>query len=317
MIVPQSQSHGASASEAPHFTGKQLVDVPKETKLSAGAIQKPRATGGGGGPVIRNFQPSKVKKQSPWVKYAVTVVVLVALAGGGWFAWPYLKPHLPFLNQGGEATAAANGSPAGPGAGAAATTETPATPAPPKEVPMTPPIYTLDVSQAKFSEGKVNGSITGTNFVPDTVRLEKLPGLYVLDFRQGTNATPDRGLRVYLRLNPTNTPAGQSWTVSPDMKGTPISQVVKTWKTNPKYAAQEKSFTSGFALKLEFEQFTETNTISGKIYAALPDKEQSVVAGVFHTATAVAGVPGTAPSAAPTPAIQMSPELQRRYAPKR
>ena len=178
---------------------------------------------------------------------------------------------------------------------------------------MTPPVYTLDVSQAKFTEGKVNGSITGTNFVPDVVRLEKLAGAYMLDFRQGTGATPDRGFRVYLRLPGTNTPAGQSWTVSPEMKGTPVSQVVKVWKTNPKFAASEKSFTTGFALKLELGQMTESNTISGKIFAALPDKEQSVIAGVFQTSAAASGASGVAAQPGQTPPAEMSPEFQRRY----
>jgi len=307
MIVPQG--------ETPHFTGKGLVEVPKETKLKAGPTQTPRSTGGSG-PVIRNFQATKTKKQNPIVKYATTVVVLVLLVGGGWFAWPYVKPHLPFLNKGDGATANNATPPTQPGDAASATAAQPAPP-PPKEAPMTPPVYTLDVSQAKFTEGKANGTITGTNFVPDSVRLEKLAGAYMLDFRQGAGATPDRGLRVYLRLTGTNTPAGQSWTISPEMKGTPVSQVVKVWKTNPKFAAQEKSFTTGFALKLELGQMTESNTISGKIYAALPDKEQSVIAGVFHTTPAGAVTPGATAQPVPTPQVEMSPEMQKRYGTRR
>ena len=310
MIVP-----GATpVAEEPHYTGKGLVEVPKETKLKAGATQVARSTTGSG-PVIRNLQPAKTKQQNPIIKYAITVVVLAALAVGGWFGWPYLKPHLSFLNKGSET--AANDAAVPAPAGDPAAVAPPATPPPPKEVPMTPPVYTLDVSQAKFTEGKVNGTITGTNFVPDSIRLEKLAGAYMLDFRQGTNASPDRGLRVYLRLSGTNTPAGQSWTVSPEMKGTPISQVVKVWKTNPKYAAQEKAFSTGFALKLELGPMTESNTISGKIYAALPDKEQSVIAGIFHTLPAATITPGAAPQPAAAPQVEMSPEMQRRYAPRR
>ena len=312
MIVPQAHSHGEPAAET-HFTGKGLVEVPKETKLKAGATQTARSAGGSG-PVIRNFQPPKTKKQNPIIKYATTVVVLAALACGGWFGWPYLKPHLPFLNKGGEATANNAASTGQSGDAAAAQ---PATPEPPKEAPMTPPVYTLDVAQARFTEGKVNGTITGTNFVPDSVRLEKLAGAYMLDFRQGAGATPDRGLRVYLRLTGTNTPAGQSWTVSPEMKGTLVSQVVKVWKTDPKFAAQQKSFSTGFALKLELGAMTESNTVSGKIFAALPDKEQSVIAGVFNTATAASGAPGAAPQPAQTPQGEMSPEFQKRYGTKR
>jgi len=313
MIVP---SHGEPTAETPHFTGKGLVEVPKETKLKAGPTQTARSTSGSG-PVIRNFQPPKAKKQNPLIKYGIPVIVVAALAGGGWFAWPYLKPHLPFLNKASEQAAATTTGSAGT-ADASAAGQPTAPPPPVKEPPMTPPVYTLDVAQAKFTEGKVNGSITGTNFVPDTVRLEKLAGFYVLDMRQGIGATPDRGLRVYLRLGPTNTPAGQTYTVSPEMKGTPVSQLVKTWKTNPKYAAQEKSFSTGFALKLEFGQMTESNTISGKIFAALPDKEQTVVAGVFHTGTAVSGAPGAAAQQAETPQqIESKADFQKRYGTRR
>jgi hypothetical protein len=183
---------------------------------------------------------------------------------------------------------------------------------------MTVPTYTMDIAAATISGGKVNGSIAGTNFVPDIVRLEKLAGFYVLDLRQGPGATPDRGLRVYLHLDATSSPTGHTWTVSQEMKGTPISRVVKVWKTNPKYAAQEKSFTTGFALKLEFGQYTESNTIPGKIYAALPDNEKTVVAGAFNAISGPTGAPGTvaAPQAAPTQQ-EMSPEFQRRYGTRR
>jgi hypothetical protein len=297
MIVPPAPA------PVPHGIGQQLVSVPKETKLSAGGTQKPRSTGTGA--VVRNFH-KPVKKQNPIMKYAVPALVIIAVAAGGWFGWPYLKPHLPFLNKD---DAAASASTATDPAAAAAEV----TPPPPKEVPMTPPIYTLDVAQAKISEGKVNGSIAGTNFAPDLVRLDKLAGLYVLELRQGAGATPDRGFKVVLNLGPTGSPTNQTWTVGQDMKGTPVSRVVKVWKTNPKFAAQEKAFTTGFALKLEFGQMTETNTIPGKIYAAVPDKEQTVIGGTFLAT--MGGVPGAPqPVAAPVPSPEtMSPEFQRRY----
>jgi hypothetical protein len=61
---------------------------------------------------------------------------------------------------------------------------------------------------------------------------------------------------------------------------------------------------------------TESNTISGKIYAALPDKELSVVAGTFNATTTLGGAPGTMaqPPATPNPQVDTtSPEFQRRY----
>jgi hypothetical protein len=90
-------------------------------------------------------------------------------------------------------------------------------------------------------------------------------------------------------MNPGDSPTGQTWTVSQEMKGTPVSRVVKVWKPNPKYAAQTKAFTTGFALKLEFGALTESNTLPGKIYAALPDPEQTVIGGVFNAITTLAG----------------------------
>jgi len=221
------------------------------------------------------------------------------------------------LNKGGEESAAVQ--PAAANAAGDPAAAEPATPPPPKEIPMTPPLYTLEVSQAQISGGKVNGTIMGTNFVPETVRLDKVAGAYVLELREGTGATPDRGLRVYLNLGPTDSPTGHTWTVSQEMKGTPVSRVVKLWKTNPKYAAQEKSFFTGFALKLEFGELTESNTIPGKIYAALPDKEQTVVGGVFTATSTLSGVPGmAAPQAVPGPqGDPISPELQQRYRTRR
>jgi len=313
MIVPQAATASASSSHEAPSLGKQLVAVPGQTRLSAGATQTPRAPGGT--VPLRKFQSKPVKRQNPAVKYATIGVAVVALVAAGWFAWPYLKPYLPFLNKEGEQAAAPQ--PTATNAGAETVATEPAPPPPPKEVPMTPPAYTLDISQAKISEGKVNGSIGGTNFVPDTVRLDKVAGLYVLDLRQGSGVTPDRGLRVYLNLGPTDSPTGHTWTVSQEMKGTPVSRVVKLWKTNPKYAAQEKFFTTGFALKLEFGELTESNTIPGKIFAALPDKEQTVIGGVFTATSTLEGVPGSVGAQAiPNPQTEtMSPEMQRRYAP--
>jgi hypothetical protein len=318
MIVPQSPAPSTTGHLDAKSLGKQLVAVPGENKLKAGLTQTPRSSTGGG-PVFRNFQTEKPKGTKPAVKYAINGAVVVALLAGGWFAWPYVRPHLAFLNKTGEEPAATQTGATTKGVDPAAPAVEPAAPPPPKEVPMTPPTYTLDIAAAKISEGKVNGSISGTNFVPDVVRLDKVAGLYVLDLRQGPGATPDRGLRVYLRLDPTASPTGHTWTVSQEMKGTPVSRVVKVWKTNPKYAAQEKSFSTGFALKLEFGQYTESNTIPGKIYAALPDNEKSVVGGVFTAVSGPVGAPGTVvtPQAVPTPSAEASPEFQRRYGTRR
>ena len=313
MLVPQAAAPGAPAQSSKSSMGKQLVQVPTGTKLSLGSAQVARAADGRG-MTQTSFQPQKVKQKIPILRYAIIGVVIVALAASAWIAWPYLRPYVPFLKKAEEASAPAPGAAAKLAAGATATETAP--PPPPKEVPMTAPAYTLDVAQATISEGKVNGSVAGTNFVPDMVRLDQFVGGYVLTLRQGPGQTPDRGLRVYLQLKPTDSPTGHTWTVSQEMKGTGVSQLVKVWKPNPKFAAKEKSFTTGFALKLEFGQLTASNTIPGKIFAALPDPEQTVIAGVFNATTSLAGGQETT---APQPLIQnpkagtQSPEFQKRY----
>jgi hypothetical protein len=306
MIVPQAHASSARSESSKRSLGKQLVDVPAETKLSAGSTPVPRSSGGTG-PTQPRFQKKQVKRRSPVARYAVLGVVGVALVASAWFAWPYLRPYIPFFKKTGDDSATA-----------AAATNAPeaAPPPPPKEAPMTAPVYSLDVGQARISEGKVNGSIAGTNFVPDSVRLDKVAGVYVLSMREGPGQTPDRGLRVYLRLKPTDSPTGQTWTVSQDMKSPIVSRVVKVWKPNPRYAARETPFTSGFALKLEFGQLTASNTIPGKIYAALPDAEQTVVAGVFNAATTLSGGQATPaqPQASPNPQTEaQKAEFQKRY----
>ena len=73
---------------------------------------------------------------------------------------------------------------------------------------------------------------------------------------------------------------GHSWTISQETKPPTAPQVLKRWKTDPKFAAQQKFFSSGYAMKLELGQ-TNDSGMPGKIFLALPDPEQSIVAGIF------------------------------------
>jgi hypothetical protein len=159
------------------------------------------------------------------------------------------------------------------------------------DLPIIPPSWTLEVDTAKIPAGRANGSISGTNFVVDAAYLSINGPLHVLTLRQGTNFYAEREILVYLRLKPGEKIAGHTWTVNKDPRaGAP--QVVKRWKPNPRFAAQQKSFPNGYALKLEFGQVDEEEA-PGKIYLALPDAEQTVVAGAFeasiHMAVASSG----------------------------
>jgi hypothetical protein len=165
------------------------------------------------------------------------------------------------------------------------------------------PIYTLDTNVIKIAESKVNGTISGSNFVADVARLDPVGGLLSLSFRQGPISSPDRAMVIYLRPKVGEKLAGHTWSVGPDTKGGP--QVIKMWKAPGAPQATSKTFATGYAMQLELGQVA-AGQMSGKIFLALPDPEQSVISGVFEAATKLpdtagpgAGTPTAAPGAPP------------------
>jgi hypothetical protein len=259
----------------------------------------------------QQLNQAKLARKGNPMKWVTTGVVVVALGVGGYFGYPYLRDWMAKRK---EAAQQASAPPPD-------TNAVPAPPPPPREPPMVPAVWTLDLDQAKTPSGKVNGMISGTNFVPDVARLDKVGTGCWLSFLQGAPAAPDRGFRVYLRLNAGESVTGRTWTVTQDLKDRNLPQVVKIWKTDPRYAATQKSYSSGYAMKLELGDVTD-GLISGKIFLALPDTEQSVVAGVFKAnatladaaAATVAPNPGPAPGA-PSPAGRAA--FDQRYGRKR
>lgn len=239
-------------------------------------------------------QAKLAKKGNPMKWVMVGVVVLVA-GVGAYLGYPYLSD---WMGKRSEAAKQASAPPP-------VTNDVPAEPPPPpKEKPMLPAVWTLDLDKAKISEGKANGLISGTNFVPEIARLDKVSTTtYLLRLLQGAPAAPDLGFMIYLRLNAGESVTGHTWTVSQDLKDKTLPQVVKLWKTDPRYAAKQKTFSSGYAMKLELGQLAD-GVIPGKIFLALPDTEQSVVAGVFKATASLGDATGAAavvPVAAPNP----------------
>ena len=186
---------------------------------------------------------------------------------------------------------------------------------------MLPAVWTLDVAQAKIPDGRANGMISGTNFVVEAARLDKVGTAYLLRLLQGTLASPDLGFMIYLHPEAGESVTGHTWTVSQEMKGKAVPQIIKLLKTNPRYQAQEKTIFSGYAMKLELGQITN-GAIPGKIFLAVPpDTEQSVVAGVFNANTSLSDATGAAAAApaaesnAPTAAARAT--FEKRYGKKR
>jgi hypothetical protein len=167
-----------------------------------------------------------------------------------------------------------------------------------------PPKWTLDLTKIKLQRGKVNGSISGTNFVAGGVFVDVNGATHLLSIREGTNYFSDREVLVYLKLKPGESLKGQTWSIGSDTR-TNVPTVVKKWRPNPKYAPQQKSFANGYAMKLEFVNQSD-DLAQGRIYLALPDSERTVVAGQFSAA-----IRQVRPVAAATTPVR--PQPQRRY----
>jgi hypothetical protein len=266
-------------------------------------------------PVYRQFAEAPEKKRGEVLKWLAFLVVLAGVGVGGYYGYGWYFGQREEAASGSGATPASPGDPATPAVAVAEPGSAPASQPAEQEAPVLPAKWTLDVEAGVIPKGRANGSISGTNFVVEAARLDFVGTAYLLSLRDGKGASPDREMRVYLRLKPGQPLTNQTWTVSKEMKGAGVPQVVKRWKPNPKYAPQQKSYASGYAMKLELGQLGEDG-LAGKVFVALPDPERSVVAGEFKAAFALPTV-GTPVEATPTPAanpgMTMNPEYQKRY----
>jgi hypothetical protein len=298
---------------------------------------------------IRNLTAPPPKKKSALVTYGITLVVLVALGAGGYFGYDWWQKkqeqgntaasngaaksadggevaHIAKLNNALDATdpnkimadtrngarrqrrnAADQQTPAGSD-NAAATTSTNAV----DTEPLIPAVWTLDVTKARIPSGRANGALSGTNFVPQTARVDPVGNAQVLRLLQGQAVSPDREILIYLHLKAGEKLGGQTLSISQDMAGSGVPQVTKRWKTNPRFAPQYKSFSTGYAMRLELGQPVD-GEVPGKIFLALPDMDQSVVAGGFK-ATIITNVVTVAVDAAAQAAPVMAPDAQRAAA---
>lgn len=157
-----------------------------------------------------------------------------------------------------------------------------ATPDPTLKLSVVPSAWTLNVAAAQIPEGKVNGTVSGSNFVVQTVSLRPSRAMIELGFQQSDKPN-DPALFVYLNAKLDDTLWGRTWTVSRETKKPGMPQVVKRSQPNPRLMAVRKPFNSGYAMQLEFG--TPTNGwVPGKVFLALPDPEKSHAAGLFYIA---------------------------------
>jgi hypothetical protein len=278
---------------APH--ANLAAAKPGQPRLSIGQSHTahsttPKATAPQVAAYEQQLKQARAGKKGSGKKWLTIGAVVVILGVGGYFGYSFYSQWQAKKEEAANQAIIAAKQQADAAAAAAQAAAEAA--APPKETAVIPPVWTLDMDKIKLPNGKVNGSISGTNFVAETAMCTA----EVLRLIQGNAVSPDREILVYLHLNPGESPTGHTWTVSQEMKGRSVPQVVKRWKTNPKYAPLSKPFSSGYAMKLELGQATN-GLIPGKIFVALPDTEQTVVAGSFQAITAL-GDPNAAAAAA-------------------
>ncbi|HZR19025.1 MAG TPA: hypothetical protein VFE51_17185 [Verrucomicrobiae bacterium] len=332
-----------------------------EPRLAINAAHSAGSAPGAGAPQrtipIRNLTPPPPKKKSPLVTVAIVSGTLLVLGVGGYYGYGFVsKMQNKVTTASNEAAKNADGGQVGHIANLYQTldaTEPGKMPidrrsAGPRQrrsgvgqeipvaaggdmaagstnvdnEPLVPAVWTLDLTKARIPSGRANGSISGTNFVPQTARVDPLGNAQVLRLIQGQPVSPDREVLVYLHLKAGEKLGGQNINVSQDMAGVGVPQVTKRWKTNPKFAPQYKSFTSGYAMRLELGQPSD-GLVAGKIFLALPDPDQSVVAGAFKASintNAPVAVETTVQAApAMTPASQSAADAawQARYGVRR
>jgi hypothetical protein len=344
---PPAPAHSSLVPRPPTGASPRLA-------IGQGGAQKPAVQDRG--IPIRNLAPPKKKESNLVVRLAITAAVVVALGAGGYFGFIWLKGVQEKANEKSHADEARNSGESqvghianlnavldatepghypgetrsrsvGPKArstgvgeeisvgGDSGASPTSAAAAMEKALPVVPPVYTLELESAKIPEGRVNGVIAGTNFVAESSRIDPTPTAQVLRFTQGQPASPEREMLVYLHLKPGEKLGGQVVNVTSDMHGAGVPSVAKRWKTNPRYAPSSKFFSSGYAMKLELGALTN-GVVPGKIYLALPDTEQSVIAGIFMATTttpdpAMMQVAPT-PAAVPTAGNAATAEAMRK-----
>ena len=283
---------------------------------------------------IRNLAPPKAKKKSPLVTYGVAAVVVAVLGVGGYYGYGW---YIERKNSNANADAGQAGNVANVAdnrSGAAkqrrggvsqdnannGTSDTAAGSTNADTEPLVPAVWTLDLAKAKVPSGRANGTLGGTNYVPQSARFDTVGTAQVLRLIEGQPVSPEREVLIYLHLKAGEKLGGQTLNVSQDMAGIGVPQVTKRWKANPKFAPQYKSFSSGYAMHLELGQPAD-GVVPGKIFLALPDLTQSVVGGSFKANIITNIVTDTVQAApvmsTPAPATSADAAWQARYGTRR
>jgi hypothetical protein len=155
--------------------------------------------------------------------------------------------------------------------------------------PVAGAVWSLDLAAAKIPSGDVTGMISGNYFTEDGATLTVGNGGILLSLVDGPPPPYERSLSFTTPFKPGETLEGRTWTMTKDDPAG-AATVTMQWLPRTGGDRQQKSFKSGFALKLELGK-PSGGQIPGKIFVSLPDPEKSVAAGNFVASIRALGAP--------------------------
>lgn len=132
-----------------------------------------------------------------------------------------------------------------------------------------------NLARAVIPDAPVTGRLHGHGFALERATLQG--GALML--RQGKAWPPDLGVTVQLHARQAEDLAGHTVKVAPE-RAPPVPRIVLRWRDESNQPVTDTLATGGYTLLLWFGQATN-GFMPGKIYLALPDAEQSFVAGTF------------------------------------
>lgn len=129
----------------------------------------------------------------------------------------------------------------------------------------------------RIPDAVASGRIHGAAFTCENAELRGS----TLVLRQGRDFFPDLAVEITLFASPVGL-EGRTYTVTKDTgPGQPTPHVSLKWKQPGRNAPEAKFYARGYTLQLEFGRKTN-GSIPGRVCFALPDQEQTAVAGTFE-----------------------------------
>ncbi len=135
--------------------------------------------------------------------------------------------------------------------------------------------WTLELTNTAIPDSRAAGSIRGMGFYCERAYLT---GGHLL-LRQGKGKTSDLALSIYFAAQQGEELSGKNFWI-PTNRIPPVPKVVLRWKDDQDQS-RNQTIAGGYALKVFFGQ-TNNGRIPGKLYIALPDNDNSFVAGLFE-----------------------------------